>query len=86
MVFLQFGFIWLQFVSDFELRISNLQLTLPLLSPAQITPAALLQIPRSERSSAGIIEHWQTRAHINQEVEWVGEIIQEGCHAVCGAR
>jgi hypothetical protein len=32
LVFLRFGFIWLQFVSDFELRISNLQLTLPLLS------------------------------------------------------
>jgi transposase len=27
--------------------------------------------------SAAIIEHWQKRAHFSQEVEWVGEMIQE---------
>ena len=37
----------------------------------------LLKIPSVGVKSASIIEGWQKRAHFSQEVEWVGEMIQE---------
>ena len=38
---------------------------------------ALVKIPSVGVKSASIIEGWQTRAHFSQEVNWVGEMIQE---------
>jgi transposase len=49
--------------------------TLPQL--ARFKRSTLLKIPSVGVKSAAIIEHWQKRAHFSQEVEWVGEMIQE---------
>ena len=49
--------------------------TLPQL--ARLRRSTLLKIPSVGVKSAAIIEHWQKRAHFSQEVEWVGEMIQE---------
>ena len=44
---------------------------------ARLRPSTLLKIPAVGVKSAAIIESWQKRAHFSQEVEWVGEMIQE---------
>jgi transposase len=49
--------------------------TLPQL--ARLLRRTLLKIPSVGVKSASIIEGWQNRAHFSQEVEWVGEMIQE---------
>src|SRR5207249_7882209 len=49
--------------------------TLPQL--ARLKRSTLLKIPAVGVKSASIIEDWQTHAHFSQEVEWVGELIQE---------
>jgi transposase len=49
--------------------------TLPQL--ARFKRSTLLKIPSVGVKSAAIIERWQKRAHFSQEVEWVGEMIQE---------
>ena len=49
--------------------------TLPQL--ARLRHSTLLKIPSVGVKSAAIIEGWQKRAHFSQEVEWVGEMIQE---------
>jgi transposase len=49
--------------------------TLPQL--ARLKRSTLLKIPAVGVKSASIIEDWQTHAHFSQEVEWVGEMIQE---------
>ena len=49
--------------------------TLP--SFARLRRSTLLKIPSVGVKSAAIIEHWQKRARFHQEVEWVGEMIQE---------
>ena len=49
--------------------------TLPQL--ARLRRSTLLKIPSVGVKSAAIIEPWQKRAHFGQEVEWVGEMIQE---------
>jgi transposase len=49
--------------------------TLPQL--ARLRRRTLLKIPSVGVKSASIIEGWQNRAHFSQEVEWVGEMIQE---------
>ena len=49
--------------------------TLPQL--ARLRRSTLLKIPSVGVKSAAIIEGWQKRAHFSQEVEWVGEMIQE---------
>jgi transposase len=49
--------------------------TLPQL--ARLRRNTLLKIPSVGVKCASIIEGWQKRAHFSQEVEWVGEMIQE---------
>ena len=49
--------------------------TLPQL--ARLRRSTLLKIPSVGVKSAGVIECWQKRAHFSQEVNWVGEMIQE---------
>ena len=49
--------------------------TLPQL--ARLKRSTLLKIPAVGVKSAAMIEHWQKRAHFSQEVNWVGEMIQE---------
>ena len=49
--------------------------TLPQL--ARLRRSTLLKIPAVGVKSAAIIEDWQKRAHFSQEVDWVGEMIQE---------
>ena len=49
--------------------------TLPQLAGSNA--ARLLKIPAVGVKSAAIIEGWQKRAHFSQEVNWVGEMIQE---------
>lgn len=49
--------------------------TLPQL--ARLRRSTLLKIASVGVKSAAIIEGWQKRAHFSQEVEWVGEMIQE---------
>lgn len=49
--------------------------TLPQL--ARLRRSTLLKISSVGVKSASIIEGWQNRAHFSQEVEWVGEMIQE---------
>jgi len=49
--------------------------TLPQL--ARLKRSTLLKIPSVGVKSAAIIESWQKRCHFSQEVEWVGEMIQE---------
>ena len=49
--------------------------TLPQL--ARLRRSTLLKIVSVGVKSASIIEGWQNRAHFSQEVEWVGEMIQE---------
>jgi transposase len=49
--------------------------TLPQL--ARLRRSTLLKIPAVGVKCAAIIEDWQKRAHFSQEVEWVGEMIQE---------
>jgi transposase len=49
--------------------------TLPQL--ARLRRSTLLKIPSVGVKSAAIIEAWQKRAHFSQEVQWVGEMIQE---------
>ena len=49
--------------------------TLPQL--ARLKRSTLLKIPSVGVKSAAIIEDWQKRAHFSQEVNWVGEMIQE---------
>ena len=44
---------------------------------ARLRRSTLVKIPSVGVKSASIIEGWQTRAHFSQEVEWVGEMIQE---------
>jgi transposase len=49
--------------------------TLPQL--ARLRRSTLLKIPSVGVKCVSIIEGWQKRAHFSQEVEWVGEMIQE---------
>lgn len=49
--------------------------TLPQL--ARLKRSTLVKIPSVGVKSASIIEGWQKRAHFSQEVDWVGEMIQE---------
>ena len=49
--------------------------TLPQL--ARLRRSTVLKVPSVGVKSAAIIEGWQKRAHFSQEVEWVGEMIQE---------
>ena len=49
--------------------------TLPQL--ARLKRSTLLKIPLVGVKSAAIIEGWQKRCHFSQEVQWVGEMIQE---------
>ena len=49
--------------------------TLPPL--ARLRRSTVLKVPSVGVKSAAIIEGWQKRAHFSQEVEWVGEMIQE---------
>jgi transposase len=49
--------------------------TLPQL--ARLKRSTLLKIPVVGVKSAAIIEGWQKRCHFSQEVQWVGEMIQE---------
>jgi transposase len=49
--------------------------TLPQL--ARLRRSTLLKIVSVGVKSAAMIEGWQKRAHFSQEVEWVGEMIQE---------
>jgi len=49
--------------------------TLPQL--ARLRHSTLLKIPSVGVKCVSIIEGWQKRAHFSQEVEWVGEMIQE---------
>jgi transposase len=49
--------------------------TLPQL--ARLRRSTLLKIASVGVKSATIIEDWQKRAHFSQEIEWVGEMIQE---------
>jgi transposase len=49
--------------------------TLPQL--ARLKRGTLLKIPSVGVKSAAIIEAWQKRCHFSQEVQWVGEMIQE---------
>jgi transposase len=49
--------------------------TLPQL--ARLKRSTLLKIPSVGVKSAAIIEAWQKRCHFSQEVQWVGEMIQE---------
>ena len=49
--------------------------TLPQL--ARLRRSTLLKIPSVGVKTAAIIEGWQKRAHFSQEVNWVGEMIQE---------
>jgi transposase len=49
--------------------------TLPQL--ARLQRSSLLKIPSVGVKSTTIIEGWQKRAHFSQEVQWVGEMIQE---------
>jgi transposase len=49
--------------------------TLPQL--VRLKRSTLLKIPSVGVNSASIIEGWQKRAHFSQEVDWVGEMIQE---------
>ena len=49
--------------------------TLPQL--ARLRRNTLLKIPSVGVKCVAIIEGWQKRAHFSQEVEWVGEMIQE---------
>jgi transposase len=49
--------------------------TLPQL--ARLKRSTLLKIPSVGVKSAAIIEGWQKRCHFSQEVQWVGEMIQE---------
>ena len=49
--------------------------TLPQL--ARLKRSMLLKIPSVGVKSAAIIEGWQKRCHFSQEVQWVGEMIQE---------
>ena len=49
--------------------------TLPQL--ARLKRGSLVKIPSVGVKSAAIIEDWQKRAHFSQEVQWVGEMIQE---------
>ena len=49
--------------------------TLPQL--ARLRRNTLLKIPSVGVKCTAIIEGWQKRAHFSQEVEWVGEMIQE---------
>jgi transposase len=49
--------------------------TLPQL--ARLRRSTLLKIPSVGLKCAATIEGWQKRAHFSQEVEWVGEMIQE---------
>ncbi len=49
--------------------------TLPQL--ARLKRRTLLKIPSVGVKSAAIIEGWQKRCHFSQEVQWVGEMIQE---------
>jgi transposase len=49
--------------------------TLPQL--VRLRRSTLLKIPSVGVKCAAMIEGWQKRAHFSQEVEWVGEMIQE---------
>jgi transposase len=49
--------------------------TLPQL--ARLKRSTLLKIPSVGVKSAAIIESWQKRCHFSQEIQWVGEMIQE---------
>jgi transposase len=49
--------------------------TLPQLS--RLRRSTLLKIPSVGVKCASIIEGWQKRSHFSQEVDWVGEMIQE---------
>jgi hypothetical protein len=49
--------------------------TLPKL--ARLKRSTLLKIPSVGVKSAALIEGWQKRFHFSQEVDWVGEMIQE---------
>jgi transposase len=49
--------------------------TLPQL--ARLKRSTLLKIPSVGVKSAAIIAGWQKRSHFSQEVDWVGEMIQE---------
>jgi len=49
--------------------------TLPQL--ARLKRSTLLKIPSVGVKSAAIIEGWQKRSHFSQEVDWVGEMIQD---------
>jgi transposase len=44
---------------------------------ARLRQLSLLKIPAVGRKYASLIEGWQKRAHFSDEVEWVGEMIQE---------
>jgi transposase len=44
---------------------------------ARLRRSTLLKIPSVGVKSAAVIEGWQKRAHFSQQVEWVGEMIQE---------
>ena len=44
---------------------------------ARLRPSKLLKIPAVGVKTAAIIAGWQKRSHFSNEVEWVGEMIQE---------
>ena len=52
--------------------------TLPRL--ARLRKLSLLKISSVGKKYASLIQDWQKRAHFSEEVEWVGEMIQEDAH------
>lgn len=54
--------------------------TLPQL--CRLRKSTLLKIPAVGRRYASLIQSWQKRAHFSEDVEWVGEMIQEDAHRV----
>ena len=49
--------------------------TLP--QPARLRKSSLLRIAAVGKKYASVIQAWQKRAHFSEEVEWVGEMIDE---------
>lgn len=49
---------------------------------ARLRRSTLLKIPAVGVKYAGLIQSWQKRAHFSEDVEWVGEMIQEDAHRV----
>lgn len=49
---------------------------------ARLRRSTLLKIPAVGVKYAGLIQGWQKRAHFSEDVEWVGEMIQEDAHRV----